>query len=98
MDAGKPVAFESSTGEKLFSLKHGSGVSEVFFTHDDKLLVSGSRDNTAKIWDTSNTTVPVHNYNVKDWVSSVLVKPSNPDRLFAFSRNGDIYIYDINFR
>ncbi len=94
LDADTPVAFDAKTGERLFNLHHGNGVSDVFFLDDDQTLISGSRDFTAKMWDRNDTEFPLHSYNVGEWVMSVLVKPSRPNRLFLFSRNGDINIYD----
>jgi WD40 repeat protein len=94
LDADTPVAFDAKTGERLFNLHHGNGVSDILFSDDDQTLISGSRDFTAKMWDRNNTEFPLHSYNVGEWVMSVLMKPSHPDRLFLFSRNGDINIYD----
>ena len=94
LDADTPVAFDAKTGERLFNLHHGNGVSDILFSDDDQTLISGSRDFTAKMWDRNNTEFPLHSYNVGEWVMSVLMKPSHPNRLFLFSRNGDINIYD----
>ena len=55
-----PVAFETETGKEAFRLKHGNGVSEVFFSPDGKFVYSGSRDFTAKKWDLNDTSEPVH--------------------------------------
>jgi WD40 repeat protein/energy-coupling factor transporter ATP-binding protein EcfA2 len=89
-----PVAFETATGKEVFRLKHGNGVSEVFFSPDGKFVYSGSRDFTAKKWDLSDTSKPIKTYFVGDWVSSQIVSPKHPDRLFVMSRGGDIYVYD----
>ena len=94
LDADTPVAFDAKTGERLFSLHHGNGVSDVFFLDDDQTIISGSRDFTAKMWDRNDTEFPLHSYNVGEWVMSVLMKSTHPNRLFLFSRNGDINIYD----
>ncbi|MDA7624691.1 hypothetical protein N8697_00815 [bacterium] len=93
-DSGTPIAYDSLTGDELFRLRHENGVSEVYFSSDDKYLFSGSRDFTAKKWDISNITNPIKTYNVGDWVMSVVVKPEYENRLFTMSRNGNIYIYD----
>ena len=93
-DSGNPIAFDSATGRELFRLSHENGVSEVYFSSDDKFLYSGSRDFTAKKWDISNIENPISTYNVGDWVMSVAVKPEFENRLFTMSRNGNIYIYD----
>ena len=93
-DSGNPIAFDSATGRELFRLSHENGVSEVYFSSDDKFLYSGSRDFTAKKWDISNIENPISTYNVGDWVMSVAVKPEFDNRLFTMSRNGNIYIYD----
>ena len=89
-----PVAFETETGKEAFRLKHGNGVAEVFFSPDGKFVYSGSRDFTAKKWDLNDTSEPVQTYFVGDWVSSLIVSPKYPDRLFVMSRSGDIYVYD----
>jgi len=89
-----PVAFETETGKEAFRLKHGNGVSEVFFSPDGKFVYSGSRDFTAKKWDLNDTSEPVQTYFVGDWVSSLIVSPRYPDRLFVMSRSGDIFVYD----
>ena len=93
-DSGTPIAFDSSNGKELFRLSHENGVSEVYFSSDNKYLYSGSRDFTAKKWDISNVSNPIKTYNVGDWVMSLVVKPEYENRLFTMSRNGDIYIYD----
>ncbi len=93
-DSGNPIAFDSSSGEELFRLSHENGVSEIYFSSDDKYLYSGSRDFTAKKWDISNIENPISTYNVGDWVMSVAVKPEYDNRLFTMARNGNIYIYD----
>jgi len=89
-----PVAFEATTGKEVFRLKHGNGVSEVFFSPDGKFLYSGSRDFSAKKWDLKDTSQPVKTYLVGDWVSSLIVPPMHPDRLFAMARSGNTYVYD----
>ena len=89
-----PVAFETEKGEELFRLKHGNGVSEVFFSPDGKFIYSGSRDFSAKKWDLTDTSEPVKTYLLGDWVSSLLVPPNHPDRLITMSRSGNTYVYD----
>jgi hypothetical protein len=89
-----PVAFQTATGKELFRLKHGNGVSEVFFSPDGNFVYSGSRDFSAKKWDLKDTSQPVKTYLVGDWVSSLIVPPMHPDRLFTMSRSGNTYVYD----
>jgi len=89
-----PVAYETENGKELFRLKHGNGVSEVFFSPDGKFVYSGSRDFSAKKWDLNDTSKPVTTYLLGDWVSSLLVPPDHPDRLITMSRSGNTYVYD----
>ena len=69
-------------------------MSEVFFSSDGKFVYSGSRDFSAKKWDINDTSQPVKTYLVGDWVSSLIVPPMHPDRLFTMSRSGNTYVYD----
>jgi WD40 repeat protein len=94
MDASTPIAYDALTGKELFKIKHGSGVNDLSFTVDDQKILTTSRDSTAKMWNRHDVTLPLHSYSNGDWVSSALVKESYPDRVFTFSRKGDIYVFD----
>ena len=93
-DALTPIICDVETGEKLHELSHFSGVMDMLFTPDGNYLITGSRDKTAKIWDTS-TGANLTTLNVDDWVLGVGVDPRNMDQVFTFSRDRDIYAYSL---
>ena len=58
---------------------------DMLFTPDGNYLITGSRDKTAKIWDTTFTTL-----NVDDWVLGVGVDPRN---MIRFLHSVEIAIF-----
>lgn len=94
VDAVRPIIWDAQTGDKLFELSHFSGVMDMMFTPDSKHLITGSRDKTTKIWDTSNGQI-VNTLNVDDWAAGVGINPHDPDQVFTFSRDRAIYAWSI---
>lgn len=93
-DALSPIICDLETGEKLYKLSHFSGVMDILFTSDSNYLITGSRDKTAKIWDTS-TGGNLTTLDVDDWVMGVGVDPRNTDQVFTFSRDRAIYAFSL---
>ena len=60
--------WDAQTGRKLLTLKgHNAGVSSVAFSPDGARIITGSWDNTAKVWDAR----PLH----REFLSRELAPP-----------------------
>ncbi|MDX6577132.1 MAG: hypothetical protein QOE96_3085 [Blastocatellia bacterium] len=93
---GQVLFWDSSTGQQVGAIKgHGTGVTEVVFSRDGKLLASGGTDNTIKIWDVATKrelrTLVGHTANIESMDFS-------PDgRLLASaSDEGSTFLWDAN--
>ena len=94
IDAVRPVIWDTATGKKLYDLSHFSGVLDMMFTPDSKKLITGSRDKTAKIWDTMTGKI-IRTLNVDDWAAGVGFNPHDSDQVFTFSMDRAIYVWSI---
>ena len=94
VDAVRPIIWDAKTGKKLHELSHFSGVMDMMFTADSKRLITGSRDKTSKVWDTSTGKI-INTLNVDDWASGVGINPLDSDQIFTFSRDRAIYAWSI---
>ncbi|RYP09775.1 hypothetical protein DL765_008331 [Monosporascus sp. GIB2] len=72
---------------------HKDSVLSVAFSHDSKLLASGSDDWTIKIWDTATGSLQQTLEGHEDWVMSVAFS-HNSKLLASGSNNGTINIWD----
>jgi WD40 repeat protein/uncharacterized caspase-like protein len=93
---GQVLLWDTATGQQLGAIKgHGTGVTEVVFSRDGKLLASGGTDNTIKIWDVATKrelrTLAGHTANIESMDFS-------PDgRLLASaSDEGSTFLWDTN--
>jgi WD40 repeat protein/uncharacterized caspase-like protein len=93
---GQVLLWDTATGQQVGAIKgHGTGVTEVVFSRDGKLLASGGTDNTIKIWDVATKrelrTLTGHTANIESMDFS-------PDgRLLASaSDEGSTFLWDTN--
>jgi WD40 repeat protein/uncharacterized caspase-like protein len=93
---GQVLLWDAATGQQLGAIKgHGTGVTDVVFSRDGKLLASGGTDNTIKIWDVATQrelrTLTGHTANIESMDFS-------PDgRLLASaSDEGSTFLWDTN--
>ncbi len=93
---GQVLLWDTATGQQLGAIKgHGTGVTDVVFSRDGKLLASGGTDNTIKIWDVATKrelrTLVGHTANIESMDFS-------PDgRLLASaSDEGSTFLWDAN--
>jgi WD40 repeat protein/uncharacterized caspase-like protein len=93
---GQVLLWDAATGQQVGAIKgHGTGVTEVVFSRDGKLLASGGTDNTIKIWDVATKrelrTLTGHTANIESMDFS-------PDgRLLASaSDEGSTFLWDTN--
>lgn len=91
---GQVLFWDTATGQQLGAIKgHGTGVTDVVFSRDGKLLASGGTDNTIKIWDVATKrelrTLTGHTANIESMDFS-------PDgRLLASaSEEGSTFLWD----
>jgi WD40 repeat protein/uncharacterized caspase-like protein len=93
---GQVLLWDTATGQQVGAIKgHGTGVTDVVFSRDGKLLASGGTDNTIKIWDVVTKrelrTLTGHTANIESMDFS-------PDgRLLASaSDEGSTFLWDTN--
>ncbi len=91
---GQVVFRDVSSGRDLGVLKgHGKGVSQVAFSHDSKLLASGSTDNSIRIWDVAArrelATLGGHTANIE----SIAFSPDSK-LLASTSEDGATFLWD----
>jgi uncharacterized caspase-like protein len=93
---GQVTLWDVATGTEIGALRgHGKGVTQVAFSRDDRLLASGSSDNTIRIWDVAGRhelrTLSGHTANIE----SLAFSPDS--RLLASaSDDGGTFLWDAN--
>lgn len=92
---GRMLSFDMISNENVLEWKaHGGYITCLVATRDRGLLVSGSSDQTAKIWDMNNNLELI---SVCRWTEPVDCLDITPDnlRLIAGSSEGSISIWDV---
>lgn len=76
----------------MVQMRHSDEVNSAVFTPDGRSVVSGSADNTVKIWDIQ-TGYQTDTLNIRLYVSSVAVTPDGSKILISTSRNLTVLDY-----
>ncbi len=87
------------TGRLIHNLKsHLNVVVDLVFSADGRYLVSGSGDNTVKVWDATKDFKLVHTFREhQDSVYAVMVFPYHGDyRIVSAGLNNHIFLYSLN--
>ena len=89
--------FDVATGQNLFTLKgHLAGAHTLAFVHNGEWLVSGSYDNTVRVWDTT-TGAPLRTLNLTESTGSAgIALTSDAHWLASGNDDGSTRIWDFS--
>ncbi|MFM6255198.1 MAG: WD40 repeat domain-containing protein, partial [Dolichospermum sp.] len=83
------------TGEEKFTLKgHSNSVNAIAVTPDGKTVISGSSDNTIKIWDLETGEEKLTFKGHSSWVTAIAVTPDGKT-VISGSWDNTIKIWDL---
>ena len=91
--AENPVASDGRQGPEIFvQLGHTSSINTVEFSPDGKFVLSGSDDNSIKLWEAATGKLIRTFKESEDILFAALI---NDDRFFSLNDNGNICVWEI---
>ena len=93
--SGEVFLWDVSTGELLWhGGRHKRHVASITFSPDNKMLASGSSDNTIRLWNTATGQLENILTDHRDEVNSVIFTPDS-STLMSGSRDKTIRVWDV---